>query len=172
MPNDQNAREAQLRAIKVYGRTPALAQSTCSATAEVGDGLICTFTEGDTTLISDMPAAVGGGGSAPTPGVFARAGIANCVATGIKMTAIRERVKVDRVTVHLDIDFDDRGLFAMDGAVPDPLAARMSIELQSDAPASDLSELVERALDCDPWFLAYRDRQAIEYSIQTTKGST
>ena len=171
MTNHQDAREAQLRAIKIYGRKPALAQSTCSAKAEVGDGLVCTFTEGNATMISDMPDAIGGGGSAPTPGVFARAGIANCIATGIKMTAIREGVEIEKITVHIDIDFDDRGMFAMVGANPAPLAARMSIELLSQEPASQLAELVERALDCDPWFLAYRDQQAIEYSVTSIGGA-
>src|SRR5258708_16682814 len=57
-----------------------------AATAVVEDGLRCRA-EGPhgAMLVSDMPKALGGGGSAPSPGCLSRAALANCDATVIAM---------------------------------------------------------------------------------------
>ena len=59
-----------------------------AATAVLEEGLRCRA-EGSkgTTLVTDMPKSIGGGGSAPTPGWFLRAALATCDTTVIAMRA-------------------------------------------------------------------------------------
>jgi uncharacterized OsmC-like protein len=67
-------------------------------------------------VVTDMARAVGGDGSAPSPGWLLRAALATCDATVIAMEA----------------DSDDRGLFGIDGIAPGPLVVRTRIRLGAD----------------------------------------
>jgi uncharacterized OsmC-like protein len=89
------------------------------AIAVIEDGLRCRA-EGPNgaTLISDMPKAIGGGGSAPSPGWLLRAALANCDATVIAMRAAQLGVALTTLEVTVDSESDDRGLLGMDDAVP------------------------------------------------------
>ena len=52
------------------------------ALARVEAGLKCVTRQGDYTSMIDMPAAMGGDGSAPSPGFLGRSAIAGCLAIG------------------------------------------------------------------------------------------
>lgn len=90
-----------------------------AATAVIEDGLRCRA-EGPNgaTLISDMSKAVGGGGSAPSPGWLMRAALANCTATVIAMQAARLGLALTTLEVTVDSESDDRGLLGMDDSIP------------------------------------------------------
>lgn len=90
-----------------------------AATAVVEEGLRCRA-EGPNgaSLISDMPKAIGGGGSAPSPGWLLRAALANCDATVIAMRAAQSGVALTTLEVTVDSESDDRGLLAMDDTIP------------------------------------------------------
>lgn len=76
-----------------------------AATAVVEEGLRCR-SEGPNgaSLISDMPKAIGGGGSAPSPGWLLRA-----AQSGVALTTLE---------VTVDSESDDRGLLGMDDTIP------------------------------------------------------
>jgi hypothetical protein len=58
------------------------------AVAVIEEGLRGRVRGGDGwSIVTDMPAAVGGGGAAPTPGWLIRAALASCAATTIAMRA-------------------------------------------------------------------------------------
>jgi hypothetical protein len=87
------------------------------ATARIVDGLRCRI-EGPSgeLLETDMPAGVGGGGSAPSPGWFLRAATAGCVASLATMRAAQlgaaladVQVEVVRLAVDLDLHIGERG---------------------------------------------------------------
>lgn len=120
--------------------------------------------------MSDMPVPIGGTGEAPTPGFFGRAAISACIAIGIKMMATRESIAVDRVRVRITQDWDNRGVLAMPGA--DTVARQTSIVIEFLSREDDetLNNLVTRALQVDPWFVAYRDGQPVQVSVQTLEG--
>lgn len=166
MEPDNNIRTAQERIMAVFSRKPAAAQTTESARATLSEGLRCVVQEGDTQTVMDMPAGIGGSGTAAKPGVFARATVAGCVAIGVKLTAAREGVTLRSITVDITMDFDDSALFGMGTASAAPLDTRLTIRLDSDANEDQLASLVDQALSCDPYFLALRDAQSVQTQIE------
>jgi uncharacterized OsmC-like protein len=106
--------------IKYLSEHPDECRSTDkAATAVVEEGLRCRA-EGPNgaTLISDMPKAIGGRGSAPSPGWLLRAALANCDATVIAMRAAQLGVALATLEVTVDSESDDRGLLGMDDTIP------------------------------------------------------
>ena len=137
--------------------------------AEVRDGLSCTYRQDGHDVVIDMPHAVGGSDQGPTPGFFARAAICGCLAIGIKMTATREGLHLDKVRVGIEQDFDNRGVLGMADADVAPKATRIVIDLASPEDSATLHAMVDRALTYDPWFIAFRDAQPIETSVTFTE---
>jgi uncharacterized OsmC-like protein len=113
------------------------------ATATLESGLRCRIVGGaGETLITDMPAAVGGSAAAPTPGWLFRAALAACDASLVAMQAAREGVSLSLLEVKVDSESDDRGILGMDKAVPaGPLSMRVRIRLQGDATPERLAEI-------------------------------
>ncbi len=163
--DDASGRKLQLRAISVYEKRPERARNTDCGTAEVHAGLACTYEQDGHRVSIDMPSTIGGGGQAPKPGYFGRAAICSCLAIGIKLTAVRQGLRLQAVRVGIEQDWDDRGIFAMNGANPAPLDTRISIEIASHESRGTLDDLVTRALECDPWFLSLRDAQPVSTTI-------
>lgn len=118
------------------------------ATAVIEEGLRCLATgpEG-AVLVSDMPAAVGGGGAAPSPGWLLRAALANCDATVIAMRAAQEGVTLTTLEVTVDSESDDRGLLGIDDSIPaGPLSVRTRVRIGAARVAPDrLREIVQWA---------------------------
>ena len=118
------------------------------ATAVVEDGLRCRAEGPDgSTLVSDMPKAIGGGGSAPSPGWLLRAAVANCDATVIALRAAQEGITLTTLKVTVDSESDDRGLLGMDDAIPPgPLHLRTKITIGAEGvPAEHLHEVIKWA---------------------------
>jgi uncharacterized OsmC-like protein len=81
-------------------------------------------------LITDMPAAVGGGAQGPSPGWLFRASLASCVATLIAMRAASLGVELRRLQVIVDSESDDRGILGIDDAVPaGPLSIKVIVRI-------------------------------------------
>ncbi|MDT8341103.1 MAG: OsmC family protein [Longimicrobiales bacterium] len=114
----------------------------------------------------DMPPIMGGGGLGPTPGFYARAGVAGCVSIGIKQTAVMAGVDFRRVTVDVETDFDDGAALGIGDRSAAPLETRLTIRIETGEAESDVRALVTRALEMDPWFLALRDAQSVAARIE------
>lgn len=107
-------------------------------TAVMEDGLRCRATgNAGQTLVTDMPQAVGGGGSTPSPGWFARAALATCDATRIALRAAELGISLDTLEVTTDTVDDDRGLFGTDASVR---AGSLSIRTRVKIGAEGMSE--------------------------------
>ncbi len=119
-----------------------------AATAVVEEDLRCRA-EGPNgaMLISDMPKAVGGGGSAPSPGWLLRAALANCDATVIAMRAAQLGVALTTLEVTVDSESDDRGLLGMDDTIPaGALSMRTRVRIGANGVTPEqLREIVEWA---------------------------
>src|SRR5690349_9162169 len=129
---DRNAeiRAAQERIITVFKQRPQTALSTSKGSAGIEDGLTCTYRQGDLKAVMDMSKVLGGDEKGPTPGFFIRAGLAGCVAIGIKLTAAREAVPLESIDVGVEMDFDDGAIFGVGNNTAAPLATRLTITLQ------------------------------------------
>lgn len=172
MDRNSHARDAQLRAISIYAQRPDRAQVINRGSAEVREGLSCRYEQDGHSLTLDMPDTIGGSAEGPTPGYFGRAAICGCLAIGIKMTAARENLNLNAVRVGIEQDWDNRGVLSMPGASPVPNDTRITIEIRSSEPEEKIGEMVSRALENDPWFLAYRDAQPVSTAVSITEEVT
>lgn len=142
-----------------------------AATATVQGGLVCRA-EGPNgaVLVSDMPKSVGGTASAPTPGWFLRAALANCDATVIAMRAAQLGIVLTRLQVTVDSVSDDRGMFGVAPDVPaGPQSMRVRVEIASaDATADALREIVHWAERHSPVGDAIRRAVPTRLEIETS----
>ena len=138
------------------------------ATAVVEDGLRMRVEAPDGTAITtDMVTAIGGGGSAPSPGWLLRAASASCIATLIVMRAAELGVSLDGLEVAVDSESDDAGLLGLDGAVPaGPLSMRVAVRVPgSTAAPGQVREIVAWGIDHCPVFDAVQRAVPVEIDI-------
>lgn len=113
-------------------------------TAVMESGLRCRATgENGESIVTDMPQAVGGGGSAPSPGWLARAALATCDATRIALRAAELGIALDTLKVMTDSVDDDRGLFGIDKSIR---AGSLSLRTRVTIGAADVAEDVLREI--------------------------
>ena len=117
-----------------------------AATAVIEDGLRCRA-EGPNGMMvtSDMSKAIGGGGSAPSPGWLLRAALANCYATVIAIRSAQLGVTLSALEVTVDSESDDRGLLGMDDTIhAGPLSMRIRVRIGANSTTPEhLKEIVE-----------------------------
>ena len=139
-------RESVKGVIQHYTENPDKAISEDKpATAKAEDGLRCRATGANgVELVSDMPKGIGGGATAPTPGWFLRAALANCDATMIAMRAAELGIILTTLEVTVSSTSDDRGLLQIDDSIPaGPLNVRVHVKLGGDGVSKEqLQELV------------------------------
>lgn len=122
-------------------------------TAVMEGGLRCKATgPNGQTIVTDMPEAVGGGGTAPSPGWLASAALATCDATRIAMRAAEVGVTLDTLEVSVQSVYDDRGLFGINGSVQaGPLSVQTRVNIGASGVAADvLREIVDYAVIHSP----------------------
>lgn len=165
MDKDSRIREAQNRVKDVYQKRPKKALSTVRATAIIDDGMTCKFTQGEFTAIMDMPEIMGGDAAGPTPGFFGRAAIAGCLSMGIKQYAVMSGIVFDTVVVDIETVFDVSASMGLGAASAAPLETRLTIRVKTSLPEPEVSALIKKVLDIDPWYLALRDAQRVKYDF-------
>ena len=141
-------RESILSVRSALASNPAGPAPDRPATAVMEDGLRCRAEGGDGwAIVTDMPVALGGEGSAPTPGWLIRAALASCAATTIAMRAAELEIALTMLEVTAESETDMRGLLGCgNGAEPGPATARLRVEIEAErADRQRLEELVEWA---------------------------
>lgn len=135
-------REAIEKVSKVLTEQPEKARiKNPPATASLVDGLKCRVTgPGGENLQTDMPAGVGGGGTAPNPGWLMRAALASCNATCIAMRAAKHGVNVAKLEVTVSSESDNRGMLGLDENVSAGLQ-HLRIHVRISAPGTSAEEL-------------------------------
>src|SRR4051812_35421520 len=131
----QHIRESIDGAVAYLSEHPHEARYTDSpAVAELEQGLRFRVTgqQGE-EIAADMPSAVGGDASAPSPGWLLRAALASCAGSLIAMEAARAGLTVARLAGEVDSESDDRGILGMDPAIPaGPLSVRIRVDAKFD----------------------------------------
>jgi uncharacterized OsmC-like protein len=113
------------------------------ATARLAEGLKCEVTgPSGQRMVTDMPPALGGDGSAPNPGWVLRCAWASCTATVIAMRAARLGVALETLEVTVDGDSDLRGILGLDEKVgAGQLAVRTTVKICGSADPQTLREI-------------------------------
>lgn len=143
------------------------------AVAVMEEGLRSRVAGGDGwTVVTDMPAAVGGGAAAPSPAWLIRAGLASCAATAIAMRAAELEIALTQIEVRAESETDMRGLLAAgDDVDPGPATVRLRVEIAADGESEErLEELVRWADSHSPVCDALR--RAVPLDLEITAGST
>lgn len=144
-------KESVERVINHYVENPDDARGPgAPVTAVMEEGLRCRVQKQDGTAIvtTDMPTGIGGGGSAPSPGLIFRAALASCDATFVALRAAQVGITLTTLEVIVEGDPDDMstlGFLGIDDSIP---AGEPSLRLifrigAENATPERLSELVE-----------------------------
>jgi putative redox protein len=104
--------------------------------------------DGRYRLVTDEPADIGGGGSAPAPHELFPAALASCVSTTLVMYARRKNWQLDEVKV--DVDYDHRSTprrFDIDIRLVGDLAAEQVDMLERVAAACPVRRAIESGIE-------------------------
>ncbi len=140
------------------------------ATARLESGLRVTVSGPDgESIATDMPSAVGGAGSAASPGWLFRAALAACVLSLATMRAAQLGVTGFTCEVDVDSESDDRGILGVDPEVPaGPRSIRVGFRMSADAAGdAQLAEVARWAVDHCP--VAEAAGRAVPVSIDIEK---
>ncbi|MCG6888312.1 MAG: OsmC family protein [Gammaproteobacteria bacterium] len=105
-------------------------QADAPATATIVSGLRCRIEspQGD-SIYTDMPAHVGGGATANSPGWHLRAALASCDATLLAIRAARLGLQLDSIEVRVEASSDGRGMFLDEGISPGSSAMHLFFKI-------------------------------------------
>lgn len=135
---------AVARLEQAVSRRPDIGVTTHRAVTVAAEGLRCTTEEGPWTIPADLPEALGGSRSAPTPGTLVRAAVGSCMAMSYRLRAARHGIELRSVRVTVEADAALVGMLLCDADEPPGFSeVRYHVEVESDAPAAD----VRRVLD-------------------------
>lgn len=166
MADDDGIRAALARMVRRLSGRPDETRRTVTGNAVVEDGLRAVFQMGQWTLPMDMPAALGGGGTAPTPGVYGRAAIAGCLAITLKLEAARMGVPVGTIDVTVETEVDDRGDFGLDGVPPGIERWRLDVTIGGAASQELRQQLLDNALAVSSWIDAAMRAQDMRIELR------
>lgn len=172
MSKSTKIKTALNRAFSLIEKRPEIGQRDFVSSASVKDGMQCKINEKGWSLATDVPEAMGGENTAPSPGVLFRASISSCVAMGIRMWAEQMDVQIDAINVEFMAHADARGQFGIcDDVTPGFETGALSIFLTSDALSCDISKVVKTSLRYSPMLDAIKGRFPIDTKIEISKTS-
>jgi uncharacterized OsmC-like protein len=155
------------RTSKALTLKPALGRDTGISKTRVREGLTCDVQEGNWKLSVDMPAAVGGNGSAPSPGVYGRAAFGSCLAIGYMMQAAKLGVAIHALEVEVQADFDDGVLLGVHQDVPAGYTeVRYTVTVESDAPEQDIMRVLDEGDAHSPYLDVFGRAQACVRNVK------
>jgi uncharacterized OsmC-like protein len=139
--NNANIRESLNKISNTFAEQPDKALTrTSPLTAKLTGGLRCEVRGPNAEMMhTDMPATLGGGASAPTPGWYLRAAVASCTATVIAMHAARLGIALSTLEVSVESRADQRGLLGLDGVAAGVSTLHTRVRIGS--PGVDADEL-------------------------------
>jgi uncharacterized OsmC-like protein len=139
-----------------------------SATANLVEGLKCLVSGPSGELIeTDMPRAMGGSASHPSPGWYFRASLAACCATVIAQQAARRGIGLTELEVTVESSGDNRGLLGLDPSISAGHSLiRTSVRIGAqNASKEQLQDLVRWANDHSPVACTIRDAPTNELHV-------
>lgn len=162
MASNAQIAEAMNNVIDIFKKSPERGLSTDRTACVLEDGLKCTVSQGEHSAIIDMGEMMGGDGAGPNPGFFGRAALISCIAIGVKMAAARADIQLDKIGVDVEMDWDNRGIFDLDGISASPIAIRVSIAIDSEADKAAIEAIIPGALKGDSWLQTFVNPNTIE----------
>jgi uncharacterized OsmC-like protein len=161
----KTAFERCARALKLR---PSMGRDTGITKARIREGLICDIEAGPWHFVADMPKAVGGSETAPTPGAYGRAALGSCLAVGYMMHAAKLGVPIRALEVEIQADYDDGALFGVSDAPPGYLQVRYVVTVESGAPEADVLRVLDEGDAHSPYLDVFRRSQTCTRTVRIT----
>jgi uncharacterized OsmC-like protein len=156
------------RTAKALALRPSLGRDTAVTKARVRDGLICDIEAGPFRFATDMPKAIGGTESAPTPGMYGRAALASCLATGYTMYAAKLGVPIRALEIEIQADCDDGALFGVSDSPPGYLEVRYVVTIESSAPEAEVMKVLDEGDAHSPYLDVFSRAQKCTRVVRLT----
>jgi len=151
-----------------YRNDPEAARSTPAVKAHLADGR-AELSAGSHTWHADLPPAIGGTGSAPSPTAYLLGALAGCAVALIRDTlAPQLGVRVDDISATARCITDARGLLGMDGVTPDLSGIEVEISIVSPDPQDRIDRIHAAWLERCPIYLALLKPNAVNVRLSAT----
>jgi uncharacterized OsmC-like protein len=129
---------------------------TSRSVTRLGDGLRCATEEGEWSTESDLGEALGGAGSALSPGVLLRAARGSCLAMSYRLRAAKHGIELTSVTVTIEADSAIAGMLLVDADPPPGYSeVRYHVEVESPAAPEDVERIIDEGDRLSPLLDAY-----------------
>lgn len=153
--------------IQRFTTDPAEAQSAPSVTAQLTDGA-AELSAGSFHWQADLPPALGGANTAPSPTAYLLGALAGCAAAFLRDTlAPQFGVRIDGVTAVARCRSDARGLLGMDGIAPDLGEIELEVTVSSPEPEERLRPVYQAWLERCPIYLGLTRPNAVATRFET-----
>lgn len=133
------------RSRKALSLRPAKGQGTAVTIVRMTSGYTCEISDGDWTLVADMPEKHGGYNAGPNPGTLGRGALGSCLSMTIVRFAALRGITIDSLSVEVHADYDACGEFAVSDVNPGYSEMRCVVTIESDAPEEEVANLIEFA---------------------------
>lgn len=150
-PADATPIAAALRRLSAAVRRPGFGRARTTSTSIMLGRLRCRSEIRGAVIDCDLPAALGGEASAPSPTTLVQAALGACLAIGYRLRAAELGVELARVHVVVESESAVRGMLDPDADVPPGFTAlAYRVEIDSAAPEADVQRVVDLADDLSP----------------------
>jgi hypothetical protein len=159
-------RRAFERCTRALSLRPSLGRATAVSRTRVRDGLVCDIEDGRWTLTADFSARLGGGETAPNPGVFGRAALGSCLAIGYMIRAAKYGVPIVSLEVEVQADYDTGALLGTSPVPPGYREVRYAVTVESTAPEGDVRRVLDEADAHSPYLHIFAQPQVCRRSVK------
>jgi len=148
-----------------FSKEPEAARSAPAVAGRVVDGR-AELSVGSFTWYADLPAALGGTNTAPSPTAYLLGALAGCAVAFIRDTlAPQLGIRVDDVRAVARCTADARGLLGIEGATPDLGNLAIEITVVSSEPKGRIDALYQAWLERCSIYLALLKPNSVAASI-------
>ena len=150
---------------QLWRAQPEKAKGRLAVTAGL-DGAAAAFAAGSFSWRADLPSALGGGDSAPSPTALMLSALAGCAVLFLRdILAPQLGVALRSVEAIASCESDDRGLLGIGGAVPDLQNFTLRVEIDSPSPQEKIDALLAVWKQRCPIYLALTLPQSVRVSL-------
>jgi uncharacterized OsmC-like protein len=154
------------RCVKALSLRPSLGRATAVSRTRVREGLVCDIEDGKWKLTADFSARLGGGETAPNPGVFGRAARGSCRAIGYMIRAAKHGVPITSLEVEVQADYDTGALLGTSASPPGYREVRYAVTIESPAADADVRRVIEEADAHSPYLHIFSEPQACRRTLR------
>ncbi len=154
-------------------RRPGFGVGTNVSVTNMTSGLRCDTREAEFSTYADLSPALGGDGSAPTPGALMRAALGSCMAMSYRLRAAKHGIQVGSIRVTVETDSELAGMLSCDASVPPGYTEiRYHVEIESSAPVDEVTRIIDEGDRLSPLLDALTCANVTRRSTSISPGDT